>query len=145
MGGAHFNNTYTPLLEMEKKIQIAKQRVLKIGDAKINLAYSGGKDCIVAGHLISKFRKIEKAICEASWVFEKAIEDFKFYEDIIKCKAEYLYSVPIKFIHDRPYVIFSNDAKVRAMTCFKRQQRTIKKLLLKDGLLVLEEEEKKIG
>ena len=122
-----FDDPVTPFDIMEKKIRKAQSRVKELGDVPLHMAWSGGKEALIVGHLIQQIRKINLASCEISWTFQRCIDNIKTYEYLIDCKVDYYDSVSVDWIRSHPEIIFSNDVKTRAMTYGIRQQRTIKK------------------
>ena len=121
-----FTEGHTSFEIMDRKIKEAQTRVKEIGTLPIHFAWSGGKEAIIVGHLISQIRNIELSTCEISWTFKKCVENIKTYHDIVRCNPNYFDSIPVEWLRKNPHVLFSNDTTVRGLTYERRQQRTVK-------------------
>lgn len=91
------------------------------------VAYSGGKDGFVMAHLVNKVQPSIPMVCELSFYFPEVIEFCK--ESMSKHNFNVLFkeSLSDSWLHKHPEYIFASSSKIRAITFFQRQQKTIKK------------------
>lgn len=102
---------------------------------RIVLAYSGGKDSLVACHLARTHLGLRDAVCEVSFYFRRheiqAMENAG--PDVLDLDCEFRDSLGIMWLRRNPHVLFSDDNAVRSWTFSTRQQRTVKKYARKHG------------
>ena len=90
------------------------------------LAYSGGKDGIVTGHLVNQIIKDIPMICETSFYFPEIIEDTKIIADQLNFNVTYNDSLSDKWLRNHPEYLFAECNKIKARSYFVRHQKTMK-------------------
>lgn len=91
------------------------------------VAFSGGKDGIVCGHLVNQVIPNVEMICETSFYYPEQLDNIKEIARLLKFNVTYLCSLSDEWLLKNKQFIFSNDKKIRSQSFFLRQQATIKK------------------
>jgi phosphoadenosine phosphosulfate reductase len=95
------------------------------------IAYSGGKDSIVATHLATGLG-IRNAVSEISFQFTSATNDVKKSADFFGLNIEYKEGLSLEWLKKNPKYIYS-ESKLQAKIYSMRQQRTVKKYSKEGG------------
>lgn len=89
------------------------------------LAYSGGKDAIVALHLAQQIKPVQ-AVCETSFYLERQVADIKQLSAQLGFNVDYVQYRDWDWLRKHPEYIFSNAPAIRARSFSQRHQRTMK-------------------
>ena len=93
-------------------------------ESEVCLAFSGGKDSIVASHIATKYFGVKRGICETSFCLPNHILDFKKAGQQFSNEIIYANSLSWKWLLQNKQYIFPEKA-VRSRFYSLRQQRTI--------------------
>ena len=95
------------------------------------IAFSGGKDSIVASHLASGIG-VKDAVSEMSFQFESATEDVKSIANHLGLNVEYRTGLSMEWLKRNPKYIYA-ETKLQAQMYSMRQQRTVKNYAKEGG------------
>lgn len=96
------------------------------------VAFSGGKDGLVAAILINKIIPNIEMVCETSFYFPKQLEDIKKTAKMLGFNVTYVCNLSDEWLmNHKTKLLFSSSAKVRQWSFNVRQQNTIKKFAIK--------------
>jgi 3'-phosphoadenosine 5'-phosphosulfate sulfotransferase (PAPS reductase)/FAD synthetase len=117
---------------IRRLIDIAQQDIRNVLSKHQNplIAYSGGKDAMVAAHLVSLIKNNVTAVCEISFYFEKQTLDIKRIANCLNFDVHYKNSLSDEWLLKNRHIIFSDLTKVRAWTFACRQQATVKRFCI---------------
>ena len=96
------------------------------GKANPLVAFSGGKDAIVAGH-IAKSVGVTQFVCEESWYFRPQTNSIKQIAERLGFDVVYKNSLGIDWLRKNKRIIFSMDSALRGWSFLVRQQATVKR------------------
>jgi len=113
------------LEKVKKSIEII-EKAISMSENQI-IAYSGGKDGIVAAHIANKVLPGIKMICETSFYFEEATANIKEMAEALGFDVTYECALPDEWLVKNKHVIFNNESNVRSWSFTVRHQRTVKK------------------
>ncbi len=120
------------LAELEK----ASVEMLKEAHRRTNgnavIAYSGGKDSIVAA-LLAKQAGFQMAMCEISWYFERQTANAKENAKRIGLRCEWTDSMPISWLRAHPEAIFPSCSQLAVKSYVVRQWNTYKRICAERG------------
>lgn len=111
-------------IEIIKNGFIAKGISPQQVESEVCLAFSGGKDSIVASHIATKYFGIKRGICETSFCLPNHILDFKKAGQQFSNEIIYANSLSWKWLLQNKQYIFP-EKSVRSRFYSLRQQRTI--------------------
>lgn len=118
--------------KLRESISILKTALVSIPAESVCLAFSGGKDSIVAAHIAHKYLGIKSAICELSFCLPNHILDFKKSAEQFGLKVSYKSGLDWRWLSKNPQYIFPKK-EIRGKFYSLRQQKTIKKYCLEMG------------
>jgi len=113
---------------LDRLIDTARERLSYAirGNANPLVAFSGGKDAIVAGHL-AKSVGVKHFVCEESFYFKPQIESIRGIATHLGFDVTYTDSLDMGWLSKNRRVVFSTDTKVRSWSFAVRQQATVKR------------------
>lgn len=89
------------------------------------VAFSGGKDSIVVGHMAAKFCGVTSAIMDTSFYFTKDIPDYRIAGMRLGLHVQETELLNMRFIEENPQYIFM-ESKLLGSYYAKRQQKAIR-------------------
>ena len=104
---------------------------LKDRSGKNIIAFSGGKDSVVAAHLASSMG-MKDAVSEMSFQFKTATEDVKTIANHLGLNVEYRTGLSMDWLKRNPKYIYA-ESKLQAQIYSMRQQRTVKNYAKESG------------
>ena len=114
---------YTRLDRLTKEAKQILNNLITKSDKNL-IAYSGGKDSIVATHLARQFG-VKDAVSEMSFQFTTATEDVKSSAKYFELNIEYREGLSMEWLKKNPKYIYA-ETKLQGSMYAMRQQRTVK-------------------
>lgn len=110
----------------EAKVWTAKRRIARFLEEhpRSFLAFSGGKDSIVVGHIMGKLGHTD-AMSETSFNFERQIGDFKRSSDQLGLDTEWRVSLSWEWLERNQHFILPDRSLIQPWNA-ARQQRTVR-------------------
>lgn len=112
------------LIDLEKEAKATLEKALS-GSSTALIAYSGGKDSIVAAHL-ARSLGVRSSICDVSFTFKKQRESIEQIAHILDIDVVYKAHLGLEWLKKNKHVLFSTSSSVRSWSFAQRQQRTVK-------------------
>jgi 3'-phosphoadenosine 5'-phosphosulfate sulfotransferase (PAPS reductase)/FAD synthetase len=117
---------------MERDAVAAVRFAVTRSGGKGLIAFSGGKDALVAAHIAQR-AGVNDAVCEVSFYFPKQLASIKQIASGMGLNVTYLDSLSADWLRRNRHVVFSTDGKVRGWSFAQRQQKTVKRHAKKVG------------
>jgi 3'-phosphoadenosine 5'-phosphosulfate sulfotransferase (PAPS reductase)/FAD synthetase len=122
----------TALLDEKEALALEDIRAFLSRSKNPVLAFSGGKDAIVASHLVHQVADVP-GVCEVSFYYSKQVEDIQRNTDRQGWQVSYRDSLSLEWLQARPKVPFTNDSSIRSAAFNARQQTTVRNEMKRFG------------
>lgn len=119
----------TPTAKLEELTRTAHETVEafhRLTGGRIVLAWSGGKDSLVASHIAAQ-HGITTGVCEESFYFQKQIDSIREIRASLDLDIDHRWSLDWAWLRKHPEIAFTSDTKIRSWTFAVRQQATVKR------------------
>lgn len=100
-------------------------RELQKSSTRNLLAFSGGKDSIVAAHLAQRYFGITEAVCEVSFAFQRDVVDYMAIGKGLGLRCRYTERLDIEWLRQNQHLMFA-DLKAQGELYARRQQATVR-------------------
>lgn len=115
-------------LTLDEKEDLAIQDIKEFLSKSPNpvIAFSGGKDALVASHLVHRVADLP-SVCETSFYYQTQKEDIQANAERQGWKVTYRDSLSQEWLQKHTHFVFSNNSKDRARSFQLRHQTTVRK------------------
>ncbi len=124
------DGTRTPDNIMRSKVaearDVVREALSRTESGRGVVAYSGGKDSIAVA-LVALQEGVHVGVCEASFTFRQAEDNFRNVASDIGLDVAYWNRLDMSWVRRHPEILFTSDSRVRGWTFSVRQQETVKR------------------
>lgn len=118
------------MASLEAKIQKSCEilsRFLKVSKGQNLIAFSGGKDAIVAASIAKNYAGLNLGICETSFCFKQQKKGFSHSAQRIGIEIIERDSLSLEWLAKNQKFLFAKESKIRSLSFQLRQQATMKR------------------
>lgn len=116
----------TATLDEKETLALADIKQFLRQSKKPVIAMSGGKDGVVAAHLVHQVANLP-SVCEVSFYYEQQTQDIKDSAARLGWNVAYRDSLSVDWLRRHPELPFSDVPSVRSASFLARQQKTVNK------------------